>query len=81
MGAPIVQKTSMTLTTMSPGSRDSGKESAYSGKEVVSSPGQEASKQWEDTCSMFQRICVRRAVDRPEVPSNLETSTLDGLNG
>lgn len=34
-------------------------------KEVVSSPGQEASKQREDTCNMFQRVCVWRAVDRP----------------
>lgn len=67
MGAPIVPKTIMTLTTMSPGRRVSGQpwKPSYHGKEVVSSPGQEASKQREDTCDMFRGSVYWRAVDRP----------------
>lgn len=83
MGAPIVPKTSMTLTTMSPGRRVSGQpwKPAYSGKEVVSSPGKEAGKQREDTCNMFRGVCVLVSSGQaPEVPSNLETVILSGMN-
>lgn len=59
MKAPTVPKTTMTLTTMSPW------KPAYSGKEAVSSPGQEAGKQREDTCNMLRGYVYWRAVVRP----------------